>query len=190
MTAPVLTSIDPTGAAIGDRDLTMTCTGTGFTPDSKITFNGNDEPTTLIGTTKATTIVKPETANVVGPVPVTVRNATGASAPQQFTFAELPENGAGSEGPWDHEYLEVWPFGHPQEPPAPPGPDKGAVDPGDVFPAEPTITASDSTNAAKLLPLGYIAAVGAVMWTFGQKMTVGTFDFYWAASNWAPGAKP
>lgn len=69
-----------------------------------------------------------------------------------------------------------------------PIPNKAAVVPGDVFPAEPTITASDATNAAKLAGLGYAAANAASAWTTGQKMTVGTFDFNWDGTAWAAGA--
>jgi hypothetical protein len=72
-----------------------------------------------------------------------------------------------------------------------PIPFKGAVKPGDVFPAESTITASDSTNAAKLgVPappgLGYVPAKPDA-WTTGQKMTVGTYDFNWSGAAWAAG---
>jgi hypothetical protein len=64
---------------------------------------------------------------------------------------------------------------------------KGAAKPGDVFPAEPTVTASDSTNAAKLGPLGYVANP-TTAWTTGQKITVGTYIFNWSGSAWAAGA--
>lgn len=70
---------------------------------------------------------------------------------------------------------------------AAPGPDKGAVKPGDVFPAETTITASDQTNADKLAGLGYVKSG---LWTTGDKMTVGTFDFYWDGTKWAAGTYP
>jgi hypothetical protein len=64
---------------------------------------------------------------------------------------------------------------------------KGAAEPGDVFPAEATVTASDSTNAAKLGPLGYVA-LPLTAWLTGQKITVGAFDFNWSGSAWAAGA--
>jgi hypothetical protein len=69
-----------------------------------------------------------------------------------------------------------------------PIPNKAQAKPGDVFPNEPTILASDSTNAAKLTPLGYVAASGAAAWTSGQKMTVNGFDFNWSGTAWAAGA--
>jgi hypothetical protein len=66
-------------------------------------------------------------------------------------------------------------------------PNKAAAAPGTTFPAEPTVTASDSTNAAKLTPLGYVAAPTSA-WTTGQKITVGTYDFNWSGTAWAAGA--
>lgn len=67
------------------------------------------------------------------------------------------------------------------------GPNKGAAAPGDVFPAEPTVTASDATNAAKLEGLGYVANPTSA-WTSGQKITIGAFDFNWSGTAWAAGA--
>lgn len=64
---------------------------------------------------------------------------------------------------------------------------KGAAAPGAVFAAEATVTASDSTNAAKLASLGYVASP-TTAWTTGQKITVGTWDFNWSGTAWAAGA--
>ena len=66
------------------------------------------------------------------------------------------------------------------------GANKAAAKNGDVF-TEPTITASDSTNAAKLAPLGYVASPNTA-WTTGQKITVSTFTFNWSGTAWAAGA--
>ena len=63
---------------------------------------------------------------------------------------------------------------------------KAAAKNGDVF-TEPTITASDSTNAAKLGPLGYVANP-TTAWTTGQKITVSSFLFNWSGTAWAAGA--
>lgn len=61
--------------------------------------------------------------------------------------------------------------------------------PGMKFPAEPTVTASDSTNAGKLSALGYaVTPTAGPAWTLGQKITIGNFDFHWAGSAWAAGA--
>jgi hypothetical protein len=65
---------------------------------------------------------------------------------------------------------------------------KGAAKPGDIFPTEPTVTASDSTNAAKLGPLGYVPNP-TTAWTTGQKITVGAYDFNCSGGGtWAAGA--
>lgn len=65
-------------------------------------------------------------------------------------------------------------------------PQPNAAAPGMVFPSQPTITASDASNAAKLAGLGFIA-VPTTNWTTGQKITVGTFDFNWTGTAWAAG---
>lgn len=85
---PVLTSISPDTAAIGAADVTLHCIGTGFGPKAVITFNGGDEPTTFVSKTEVTTIVKPSTATTAGTYPVTVKNPSGESAPQGFTFTQ------------------------------------------------------------------------------------------------------
>jgi len=71
-----------------------------------------------------------------------------------------------------------------------PIPNKAAAKPGDVYPNEPTVTASDAPNAAKLAGLGYVVDPASVPWTTGQKMTVNSFDFFWdnAGTAWAAGA--
>ncbi|UAJ78313.1 hypothetical protein IT072_02375 [Leifsonia sp. ZF2019] len=64
---------------------------------------------------------------------------------------------------------------------------KSAAAPGNVFPADSNITASDSTNAAKLAGLGYVANP-TTAWTTGQKISIGAFDFNWSGTAWAAGA--
>jgi len=60
------------------------------------------------------------------------------------------------------------------------------TNPGDIFPADPDITAQDATNAAKLAGEGFVANPQTA-WTTGQKMTVGTFQFNWSGTAWAAG---
>jgi hypothetical protein len=64
---------------------------------------------------------------------------------------------------------------------------KSNAAPGTNYPAEATITASDSSNAAKLAGLGYVAKP-STLWTTGQKIMVGTFAFSWNGTAWAAGA--
>lgn len=73
-----------------------------------------------------------------------------------------------------------------------PIPNKASTKPGDVFPAEATISGSDAGNAAKLAGLGYIVDAATVPWASGAKMTVGTYDFHWNQAAvppaWAAGS--
>jgi len=85
---PTLTSIDPDTAVIGDPDVTLTVTGTDFTPQSVITFNGGNETTEFVSDTELTTIVKPSTATTAGAYPVTVKTSTFESDPVDFTFTD------------------------------------------------------------------------------------------------------
>lgn len=68
-----------------------------------------------------------------------------------------------------------------------PIPNKAAAKAGDIFPNEPTVTASDAPNAAKLGPLGYVAEPQTA-WTTGQQITVNGFAFNWSGTAWAAGA--
>jgi hypothetical protein len=63
---------------------------------------------------------------------------------------------------------------------------KAAAAPGDIFPAEATITAEDVTNAGELTALGYIADP-LTAWTSGQAITIGAFQFSWDGTAWDPG---
>ena len=58
--------------------------------------------------------------------------------------------------------------------------------PGDTFPADPDITAQDSTNAAKLAGEGFVANPQTA-WTTGQKITIGVHQFNWSGTAWAAG---
>jgi hypothetical protein len=85
---PVITTIAPDTAAIGDPDFTLVVTCTGFYADSVIVFAGNDEPTTLEADGTLTTGVD---MNVwLGPdmLPVQVRNFNVVSNTVEFTFTE------------------------------------------------------------------------------------------------------
>jgi hypothetical protein len=87
--AHTLASLDPTEAAIGDPDLTLTVTGTGFVEGAQIVFNGGPEPTEFVSDTELTTIVKPSTAGVAGSFPVTVaQQGYTVDPPLEFTFTE------------------------------------------------------------------------------------------------------
>jgi hypothetical protein len=99
--APKLTSIDPDTAEIGGPDLTLTATGSGFGPDSYLTFNGGQESTVHVDANTLTTIVKPSTATLPGTYPVTVVNAFGQSTSAGFTFTQSAARASGSD--WGSE---------------------------------------------------------------------------------------
>ena len=87
--APVIDSLEPDEANIGDDDLTLHVTAdAGLTPDCIIVFNGGDEATTFVSETELTTTVKPSTAQVPGDYPVQVRRAGKLSNILMFSFEE------------------------------------------------------------------------------------------------------
>lgn len=92
VTVPVIDHLDPTGAAIGDADLTLHVVGDNFDEQCIILFNNGEETTVFVSSTELTTIVKPSTAEVTGAFPVAVRNAAGSMSNEvSFTFTEAPE---------------------------------------------------------------------------------------------------
>jgi len=58
--------------------------------------------------------------------------------------------------------------------------------PGLSIHGEPTVTASDAPNAAKLAPLGF-TAYPTSNWTTGQSISVNGFAFNWTGAAWAAG---
>jgi hypothetical protein len=83
---PVITIIAPNTAAVGDPDVTLVVTGSGFNADSAIVFNNGAEPTTFEDATRLTTIVRPSTASGPADVPVVVRNGPVTSNERTFSF--------------------------------------------------------------------------------------------------------
>jgi IPT/TIG domain len=83
---PTLTTLTPSTAVHGGANLTLTCTGTGFTTNSNIYFNGGLEPTTYVSATSLTTLVKPSLVSQAIAVPVHVRNGAERTVNRTFTF--------------------------------------------------------------------------------------------------------
>lgn len=71
------------------------------------------------------------------------------------------------------------------------GPSRSSASPGDVFPADPDITASDATNAAKLATETppFIASPTTV-WSLGEEILIGPYAFHWSGTAWSAGAAP
>jgi hypothetical protein len=78
--------------------LTSLCKGSGFTAESKIIWNGGEEPTTFGDPTTVSTLVKPSTVDpglqLPFSLPVLVRTGAQDTEPLQFTFVA-----AGAEPP-------------------------------------------------------------------------------------------
>jgi hypothetical protein len=86
---PVLSSLDPNTAVLGSEMVTMHCYGSGFTPESVITFAGQPEPIVFISENDITTGVTPTLGwGPNTPLPVTVSNGDAVSNSLDFTFTE------------------------------------------------------------------------------------------------------
>lgn len=53
-TASTVTTVNPSTAAVGAAGFTITVTGTGFTPGSIISFDGDERTTTFVNSTRLT----------------------------------------------------------------------------------------------------------------------------------------
>jgi hypothetical protein len=80
-----LTSISPNTAVAGAANATMTCTGTGFNPQTIITFDGTDLKTTYISATSVSATINISGASA-GPVSVTCHDEGLVTSPATFTF--------------------------------------------------------------------------------------------------------
>jgi len=90
---PVLASLVPPSAKLGDPSFTLHVHGTGFRPDSVIVWNGSPEPTTYVSATELTTSVNMATAEVALPIPVLARTIGGQDS-NVLTFDLQPAAGA------------------------------------------------------------------------------------------------
>jgi hypothetical protein len=86
---PVVTSLTPNSAEIGDAAFTLHVHGNGFKNTDVIVFAGVDEPTTFVSTSELTTGVNMPLWLGPDAVPVLVKSANGVlSAPMTFTFVD------------------------------------------------------------------------------------------------------
>lgn len=92
---PVLVSLAPATAALGDPNFTLQVTGTGFRTDAVIFWNGAPEPTTVLSPTNLSTLVDMATAAAAAEIPVTVANGGGNGPPSnELTFSLTDPAGA------------------------------------------------------------------------------------------------
>lgn len=87
--APTIASLSPnTAVAASVDDVEMLVTGTGFTNQSVIVFNGHDEPIVFYSDTEISTLITCSIFLVADTVSVEVRDAGGTSNSLDFTFTE------------------------------------------------------------------------------------------------------
>lgn len=85
----ILTGISPNTAVLGDPDVTVTYSGSGFTEDSVIVFAGQDEPIVFVSENEISTIVTLSLPWGAVTVPTFVRSADGIETEaHDFTFTE------------------------------------------------------------------------------------------------------
>jgi hypothetical protein len=89
-TPPVLTSLVPDTAQLGDPNFTLHVHGTGFRQGDTILWNNSPEKTTYVSATELTTTVNMATAAVPMAIPVAVQNAVGVLS-NTLTFDLEPE---------------------------------------------------------------------------------------------------
>lgn len=85
-TNPTLTTIAPTTSVHGTAAITMTATGVGFTPLSKIAINGVPQATTFVSSTSLTCLATPPAAAGTPNVTV-VTGGVVVTAPQVWTIS-------------------------------------------------------------------------------------------------------
>lgn len=87
---PVLSALEPNTLSVNAPDTTMLCKGSGFTAQSKIIWNGGEEPTNFGDGSTVSTLVKPSTVDPGVPLPFTlpvlVRTGELETSPLDFTF--------------------------------------------------------------------------------------------------------
>ena len=85
---PTLSAIAPTSTAAGVPGFTLTVTGSNFTPQALVLWNGQSLPTTVVSSTELTAAVPATDVASAATVPVTVVDGSGdtPSAPLDFTI--------------------------------------------------------------------------------------------------------
>ena len=76
--APVITSISPTGAAVGGPAFTLTVNGTGFVPGAVVSFNSTALTTSFVSATQVTAGVPASLIATPGTAQITLSNPGGA----------------------------------------------------------------------------------------------------------------
>ncbi len=83
--APSLTSISPASAVVGSGPITLTATGSNFTPASVVQVNGASRSTGFVNGTQLTATLTAADLSNAGFLSITVASSGGTSAPLTFT---------------------------------------------------------------------------------------------------------
>lgn len=73
---PVILSLDPASAVVGDDPVTVTIHGENFTPSTSVSFNGKDTPASYVSPTAMAITVHPADLNEAAQVPILMQNGT------------------------------------------------------------------------------------------------------------------
>lgn len=74
---PSITTISPTGGAVGGAQFTLTVNGANFVSGAVVTFAGTDTTTVVVNSGQLTATIPPALINTTGPKSVQVRNPDG-----------------------------------------------------------------------------------------------------------------
>ncbi len=97
--APVLTAIAPASVTAGGADVTLTATGSGFTANSKVVWNGTTLATSFVSATQLTALVPAELTAVAGSASITISGPGNPSNALPFAIAtRLPSTSTAGIG--------------------------------------------------------------------------------------------
>lgn len=84
---PIISSISPSTARVGDPAFTLTVNGPNFAQNSVIYWNGTPKTTTFVDATQLTTTIASSDLSSAGNIPVQVSNGTDLSASTNFAIS-------------------------------------------------------------------------------------------------------
>ncbi len=91
--SPALTALAPAAVPVGSGNFTLVVTGSNFTPESLVLWNGQPQPTTYDSSSQLSASIAGTELGAVATVAVTVMNddaAGGVSNPETFNVLALP----------------------------------------------------------------------------------------------------
>jgi hypothetical protein len=85
---PDIEALEPDEAELGGADVTVTISGSGFTPQSAVEVEGEVQSSAFINESEMTIVMKPSQYSAAGVVDVIVKNGAYESEPVEFEFLE------------------------------------------------------------------------------------------------------